>query len=125
MYIKMLNVFTISDIELEWEGIENVSVPEKKEVPINKEKTLLGYNKPIEDSCSTTETTASPEPPKNKQSPKRIPPVYDGSQLLVFGLFKDKIPKAVTIKAQSPDGPLSIRIEVPFYIIFTENFHYS
>lgn len=87
-------------------------VSEKKDVPLNREKTLLGYNKPIEDSSLTTETAASPEPPKNKQSPKRIPPVYDGSQMLVFGLFKDEIPKAVTIKAQSPDGPLSVRIEV-------------
>lgn len=79
---------------------------EKGEPQLNKEKTLLGYNKPMEvDSHSHS-------PPKNRQSPRRIPPVYDGSQLLVFGLFKEDIPKGATISAKSPDGPLSIKVEV-------------
>lgn len=47
-----------------------------------------------------------------QQSPKRIPPVHDGSQLIIFGLFKDKVPHSATLTAKSPDGELTLRVEV-------------
>ncbi|CAL8143672.1 unnamed protein product [Orchesella dallaii] len=91
------------DIELQWEGIQTAPAVEKSTVVINKVKTLLGYNKPLE---SVSQSTTG-----NKQSPKRIPPVYDGSQLLVFGLFNSECPSSVVMKALSPDGPLTITVE--------------
>lgn len=98
---------SLTDIELEWEGLAPV---EQQPTPVlNKKKTLLGYNKPIESKESLNKASF----PKIRQSPKRIPPVYDGSQLLVFGLFRnDECPKSVLITAQSPDGPLTVRVEV-------------
>lgn len=93
---------SLTNIELEWDGVSTVDA-EQVEPVLNKEKTLLGYNKPIEPDTKTV---------IRKQSPKRIPPVYDGSQMLVFGLFNDECPKYVIIKAQSPDGQLTIKVEV-------------
>lgn len=99
---------SLSDIKLEWEGLVSDTVPEQPTPVLNKTKTLLGYNKPIEsDSLTITESR-----PKIRQSPKIIPPVYDGSQLLVFGLFQNECPKYVLIRAQSPDGPLTVKVEV-------------
>ncbi|CAL8097329.1 unnamed protein product [Orchesella dallaii] len=94
---------SLIDIELQWEGLETTPIAEKTTVEVNKEKTLLGYNKPLESGPQSA--------PGNKQSPKRIPPVYDGSQLLVFGMFNSECPSAVAIKALSPDGPLTIKVE--------------
>lgn len=92
-----------TEIEVVWDDVENLT---GKAAPvINKEKTLLGYNKPVEPESGQ-------QAKSHQQSPKNIPPVYDGSQLLVFGMFHDKLPTAVLIKAQSPDGPLTLKIEV-------------
>ena len=46
------------------------------------------------------------------QVPEKISPVFDGSQLLVFGVFQSSIPTGVTITAESPDGPLSLNIKL-------------
>ncbi|CAL8094900.1 unnamed protein product [Orchesella dallaii] len=46
------------------------------------------------------------------QSPKKIWPVFDGAQLMGFGLFRNgECPFAVNIKALCLDGPLTLRIE--------------
>ncbi len=101
---------SLTDIELKWEGLSSDDTVDQQPTPVlNKTKTLLGYNKPIE----SDDIVPTPSHPKIRQSPKRIPPVYDGSQLLVFGLFRnDECPKSVLITAQSPDGPLTVRVEV-------------
>ena len=40
--------------------------------------------------------------------------MFDGRHLVVYGLLKEKagIPKTVTLVASSPDGPLSVKLEV-------------
>ena len=95
-------------MEVCWSG---VTEPIQKTQPaeINKEKTLLGYGKPLP-------TASDAETPKStySQVPRKVPPVYDGSQLLVFGLFSAELPSAAVIKAQSPDGPLTLEIKVGF-----------
>ncbi|CAL8104254.1 unnamed protein product [Orchesella dallaii] len=94
---------SLTDIKLTWEGVELGLPTENRRIAVNKEKTLMGYNKPIE-----------PVPESRieyKQSPKQIPPIHDGSQLLVFGLFHRECPSGVVITALSPDGPLTIRLE--------------
>ncbi|XP_037045008.1 von Willebrand factor A domain-containing protein 5A-like [Bradysia coprophila] len=95
---------SLTDIEVEWEGLPADPVQVKKIAPLNKTKTLVGYNKPVESASAKAIS-------KFKQSPKRIPPVYDGSQMLVFGLFGNESPTSALITAQSPDGPLTVRVE--------------
>lgn len=108
--IRNCNKGDVSDVELEWDSQENSTKKEEKSEPVlNKEKTLLGYNKPLHPESEEE----YPSTPEFLQSPKLIPPIFDGSQLLAFGLFPDQVPNAVTIKAQSPDGPLTLKIEVP------------
>lgn len=131
---------SLTDIQVEWEGLTNPSndipdnsapkvlenpipvvvKPDPKPVIINKEKTLVGYNKPIEPEADEDveiifdgATVAWEEIQwKKKQSPKKIPPVHDGCQMVVFGMFKNDCPKSVSIKAESPDGPLTIKVEL-------------
>jgi hypothetical protein len=58
--------------------------------------------------------------PQFSQAPKNIPPIFDGNQLVVFGMFPldhDK-PTGVKIIANSPDGPLSLEIPVRFKCTF-------
>ncbi len=85
---------------MEWTGIKN-----PPPIELNKNKTLTGYNKPINSEVKH---------PEFSQSPKNIPPIFDGNQLVVFGMFSpdhDK-PTGVKIIANSPDGPLSLEIPV-------------
>ncbi|ODM92021.1 von Willebrand factor A domain-containing protein 5A, partial [Orchesella cincta] len=65
--------------------------------PSLTEKTLLGYNKTVGIYTS------------NHISKQTV--VYNGSQLLAFGIFRSECSTAVTFKALSPDGPLTIRVE--------------
>jgi len=72
----------------------------------NKVKTLLCYGKPISEEKA--------KPPKSKiykQIPDEISKIFDGDQLVVFGVFPtNEVPTGVEIVAESPDGPLSINI---------------
>ncbi|XP_021948454.1 von Willebrand factor A domain-containing protein 5A [Folsomia candida] len=89
---------SLTDIKIEWMGIRN---PQR--VELNTEKTLFGYNKPVEPEVKGS---------KFSQSPKNIPPIFDGSQLVVFGIFppgQDR-PSGVKLTANSPDGPLTLNI---------------
>jgi len=80
--------------------------PVQPKVPkLNTEKTLLGYGKPIETPHDESKVIFN-------QVPEKIPPIYDGTQLLVFGLFESSLPTGVRITAESPDGPLSIEVKV-------------
>lgn len=92
-------------MEVSWVGVTNSTESETEPLEINKEKTLLGYGKPL--PATNKENSKS-----YCQVPRKVPPVYDGSQLLVFGLFPKEYPHAATIKAQSPDGPLTLEINV-------------
>ncbi|CAL8104173.1 unnamed protein product [Orchesella dallaii] len=81
---------SLTDIELEWEGVKALPPP-----------MLTRTRKPVD-----------PNTISYMQSPKKISPVFDGAQLMVFGLFRNgECPSAVNIKALSPDGPLTFRIE--------------
>jgi len=82
--------------------------PEESAAPpeMNMEKTLSGYKKP------KTQETVDKLPKTYQQAPLQIPPIFDGSQMLVFGLFKNNIPTGVHISAKSPDGPLTMDIPV-------------
>jgi len=94
-------------VEVGWTGLSEPM--EAQPVQINLEKTRLRSGKALPSTSG-----AEAESPKStySQVPKRVAPIYDGSQLLVFGLFSSELPSAATITAQSPDGPLSIKIQV-------------
>ena len=94
------------DVSVNWSGVPNQV--EQPEVKINTEKTLLGYGKPVKGNENVTARDQT-----YKQVPEKIPPIYDGSQLLVFRIFgPGEMPTGVNITAESPDGPLSIQVEV-------------
>ena len=108
-----------TDVKINWHGVTPLpsaaETPSKPAVVVNKIKSLIGYGKPKEGE-EVTKTEASPTEATKKsyrQAPEKIPPVFDGSQLLVFGIFESgEKPTGATIVADSPDGPLSIDIEV-------------
>ena len=77
----------------------------------------MGYGKPVKATGNKSAGTSAGSGTTKKTSmqvPERIPPIFDGSQLLVFGVFEnpDEKPTWCTITAESPDGPLSVEIEV-------------
>jgi hypothetical protein len=72
---------------------------EQPELAPNKERTLLGFNKP--DPKVTKEMTTCPGV------------LFDGSRMLAFKIFEnDETLENVTITAQAPDGPLSVSISI-------------
>ena len=106
------------DVRLNWHGV-TAPPPEKSSppAPVNTEKTLMGYGKTVEAPAEKSTAASSESVPTKKpyrQAPERIPPIFDGSQLLVFGVFEnpDEKPTGCTITAESPDGPLSVEIQV-------------
>lgn len=99
---------SLYDISIEWEGLATDEEQRAVDIVVNTNKTLMGYNKPIESARKDSKSRRS----VIKQSPKIIPPVFDGSQLLVLGIFENGCPKSALITAQSPDGPLTVRVEV-------------
>ena len=99
-------------MKISWTGLEDFPFDEptaqdsKALLPKNTSKTLLGYGKPLEPGSEGNSSIKS-----YRQAPEKISPVFDGSQLLVFGLFlnMEEKPTGVTITADSPDGPLTSR----------------
>ena len=50
----------------------------------------------------------------SQQVPSKIPPIFDGTRLLVYYFYPPKAnkPSMISIKADSPSGPLSIDIDI-------------
>jgi len=98
----MFFVHPFAEVCLKWAGIREPVT----EVKINQVKTLLSYGKPF-----SAEKAKSPK--TYKQIPDEISQIFDGDQLVVFGVFPtNEVPTGVEIVAESPDGPLSININV-------------
>ena len=79
-------------------------------------KSLLGYTSP-----------AASAPPKPRveihQAPYEVPPVFDNHHFLVYAVFgENKPPTHVKIIAESPDGPLEVRIRSNLGAVFS---HFS
>ncbi|XP_035700370.1 von Willebrand factor A domain-containing protein DDB_G0292740 [Folsomia candida] len=92
---------SLTEINLEWIGLSSAT-----SVELNPEKTLFGYNKPLQPEIIKEKTFS--------QSPKNIPPIFDGQQMVVFGIFHPGVdkPSGVMITANSPDGPLTLNISM-------------
>ena len=89
-----------TDVRIKWHGVPSPPENSSALMAVNTEKTLMGYGKPAKKYY--------------RQAPEKIPPIFDGSQLLIFGVFEnpDEIVTGCTITADSPDGLLSIYIQV-------------
>ncbi|CAL8124348.1 unnamed protein product [Orchesella dallaii] len=94
----------ITDIHVEWEGLKHD--PSTEEYVVQPEQSRSNCF-----SRFVRRWHKSSESKVNAQSPKCIPPVFNGSQLLVFGIFENEIPTAVNIFAFSPDQPIIIKLE--------------
>merc|ERR1712110_1397688 len=86
---------SLTNVEILWNKIKE----EQPELAPNKERTLLGFNKP--DPKVTKEMSTCPGV------------LFDGSRMLAFKIFEnDETLENVTITAQAPDGPLSVSISI-------------
>ncbi len=112
---------SISEVVVYWKGIvdESDSITENPEPETSK--TLLGYIKRKKmDKIEGNKVFSL-----HGQTPLRIPPIYDGTRLLVYRLFESKdgkLPTMVKITAQTPDGPLSIDLSVEKSCFLDGNF---
>ncbi|XP_037040285.1 von Willebrand factor A domain-containing protein 5A-like [Bradysia coprophila] len=97
---------SLFNVTIKWDESATDDVPERQASDVVVENTLFGYNKPIESEAGSESYLSG-----IRQSPKKVRPVYDGSQLLVLGIFKNGCPKSVLITAHTPDGPLTVKIE--------------
>ena len=105
---------SISEVKVVWDGLVD-EVDNAFEPELEKKRTLLGFMKPKEEMKRVLRLDG--------QAPARIPPIYDGTRLLVYRLFAaDAIPKTVKITAQTPDGPLSVDLPVEEKSILAGNF---
>ena len=97
---------SLADVTVVWNGVTEDEEPGLEPL-LETKPTLLGYMKPKAESPGTKLSAFG-------QAPTRIPPIYDGTRLLVYRLFKPEslTPKCVTITAQTPDGPLAVEIPI-------------
>jgi hypothetical protein len=105
---------SISEVKVVWDGISD-EVDGAFEPELEKKRTLLGFMKPKKETKRVLRLDG--------QAPIRIPPIYDGTRLLVYRLFAaDAVPKTVKITAQTPDGPLSVDLPVEEKSLLAGNF---
>jgi len=112
----------LSEVSLNWIGISDEKDPETS-ANLNRKKSLFGSKKPVNQETSKKELK---QQSKYFQAPKEIPPIFDGSQLLVVGVFPNtRIPTGMKITAQTPDGPLSLELLVTWYLFKKISFNKS
>jgi len=110
---------SISEVVVTWEGIIDDNAVEKPELETSR--TLMGFMKPKKAKKCEAKKVIS----LHGQAPLRIPPIYDGTRLLVYRLFaaKDEVmPTKVEITAQAPDGPLSVDLPIEKSCFLNGNF---
>ncbi|KAI9555319.1 hypothetical protein GHT06_017833 [Daphnia sinensis] len=103
---------SLTDIKIKWEGYDDIGRPlVHVNVPVQTEKTLMGYDKPLDEPMKTVYD--KPEM-KLRQAPcdAMIPPVFDGRHFIVYALLaRDAhVPRWAEISASSPIGPLFLKI---------------
>jgi hypothetical protein len=108
---------SLAEVAVSWDGIADEADAAQAPPELETKRTLLGFMKPKEKGQKKAVSLAG-------QSPSKIPPIYDGTRLLVYRLFDagKGVPKSVKITAQTPDGPLSVDIPVDEKSFLTGNF---
>ena len=103
----------VSNITIAWEGVSQTSSNTSKyDVELETKKTLLGYMKPTKTEKRGDKDNINHE--MFGQVPTNVPPIFDGSRLLLYHIFETEcpIPNNVTITAETPDGSLSAEIVI-------------
>ena len=91
---------SLAEVKVAWDGVA--------------EDDVAAGQKPEAETKQTSPKAEKKKLSAFSQAPAQIPPIYDGTRLLAFKLFKPEsgIPKTVKITAQTPDGPLSVEIPI-------------
>ena len=104
----------LSNVQIYWKDNAPSQTYYNMAVELVKEKTLLGYMKPKKKPKK--EDTRDNEICTHLvgQVPCKVPAIFDGTRLLAYHVYdkEDSIPKQIEITALSPDGPLSVVVEV-------------
>lgn len=94
----------ISNVKVDWDENASKKIEDESEKEAKPQvMSLIGFGKP-------------PKPEevklmKETQAPIIIPPIYDGSRLLLYKMFQTgKQPKTVKITAETPSGTLELSI---------------
>jgi len=97
----------LSEVSIKWFGISDEKDPETS-VKLNRKKSPIGPKKTVSQSKEQNQ-----EHKNYFQAPKEIPPIFDGSQLVIVGIFPNtQLPTGIKITAKTPDGPLSLELLV-------------
>lgn len=108
---------SLTDIKIKWEGHGETEQQSDAVTsrPVQTEKTLMGYGKPLNADPATEACVETPEK-KFRQAPcnSMIPAVFDGRHLIVYALLAEDahLPKWAEVVAVSPDGPLTLKINL-------------
>ena len=107
----------MSNITIAWDETPSSHAMDVAEpVEVETKKTLLGYMKPKKTKKKNTDKKSKTVINHELfgQVPKTIPPLFDGTRLLVYYIYQreSKVPQKLTVTGESPDGPLSVDIEI-------------
>nr|CAH0110060.1 unnamed protein product [Daphnia galeata] len=106
----------LSDIQIKWDGHDENKrkrkSPTADDQPVQTEKTLMGYGKPLESATSSVEKPQI----KFRQAPSAdlVPAVFDGKHLIVYALLAEDahVPQWAEVIAVSPVGPLTLKVHL-------------
>eukprot|EP00121_Abeoforma_whisleri_P016571 Awhi_evm1s15201 len=103
---------SLSDVEIDW----GVKPKAKETVPATAaeapmKKTLLGYKKP--NAVKTIQQQPNVVQPL-QQAPYKTPPILSNTRFLSYLILRpdEPTPTKVTIKANTPDGPLEVELDI-------------
>ena len=101
----------ISNINISWEDVQPDLESISKDQENKKKKLSMEKN--------STEKERSLD---LRQVPSKIPPIFDGTRLLAYYFYSQeaKKPKLISIKADSPAGPLIINVSIDEINILNE-----
>ncbi len=105
----------LSDVRVDWGGAEVMNLSEASPAapvvakPAAVKGSLMGHRA----VSSKPELKIRELPACMLQAPFKVPPIYSGTRFTVFALLRpDRLPSQITVTAQSPDGPVTLVMEV-------------
>eukprot|EP01096_Ripella_sp_DP13-Kostka_P016339 TRINITY_DN792_c0_g1_i5.p1 TRINITY_DN792_c0_g1~~TRINITY_DN792_c0_g1_i5.p1 ORF type:complete len:987 (+),score=500.90 TRINITY_DN792_c0_g1_i5:72-2963(+) len=106
----------LSDVKVDWGGAEVMELggsSSEPAPPVVKPAAVKGSLMGHRAVTTKPELKIRELPTCMLQAPFKVPPIYSGTRFTVFALLRpDKLPSHITVTAQSPDGPLTLVMEV-------------
>ena len=104
----------LSNVQIFWGDTLPQKPLNKEEVKLETKKTLLGFMKPKKKMKDENSKIDDKNIHLTGQVPSKLPPIFDGTRLLAYHLYgkESLIPKVIKISADTPDGPLSVDINI-------------